>query len=91
MAGVGASMGAMGSSPEMKGKGRGGGGQGVQVWGAVGSACGLLVAISSCFVRAEHEEKTIGRKEKKRRRKERRKRKGRKRKERKRKEKNWKI
>jgi hypothetical protein len=45
------------------------------------------MAISSCFVRAEHEEKTIGRKEKKRRRKERRKRKGRKRKERKRKEK----
>jgi hypothetical protein len=101
MAGVGASMGAMGSSPEMKGKGRGGGGQGVQVWGAMGRgraaggamgrACGLLVAISSCFVHAEHEEKTIGRKEKKRRRKERRKRKGRKRKERKRKEKNWKI
>jgi hypothetical protein len=36
MAGVGASMGATGSSPEMKGKGEGGGGEGAQVWGAMG-------------------------------------------------------
>jgi hypothetical protein len=36
MAGVGASLGAMGSSPKMKGKGEGGGGEGAQVWGAMG-------------------------------------------------------
>jgi hypothetical protein len=60
-------------------------GEGRATGGAMGRACGLLVAISLFSVRAECEEKAAGGKEKKRRRKERRKRKGRKRKERKRK------
>jgi hypothetical protein len=36
MAGVEASMAAMESSPEMKGKGEGGGGEGLQIWGSMG-------------------------------------------------------
>jgi hypothetical protein len=52
-----------------------------------GRACRLVVAVSSCFVHAEREEKAAGRKEKKRRRKERRKRKEKEGKEKKEKEK----